>query len=339
MKPFIIPIFIPNVACPHRCVFCEQQRITSETEGIPNPEKIRSIIELAIKSRKFPKTRRAEVAFYGGTFTGLSLAKMASLLAPIAPYIDKGFISHIRISTRPDFVDSRKLDFIKQFSVKIVELGAQSMNDTVLQASRRGHTSEDTVRAVTELRNHQFLVGIQLMPGLPGDSQKIFRETVEKVIELKPDYVRLYPTVAIKGTALARYYEKGKYHPLGLEEAVVICADAVDRFESSGIQVIRIGLMSSPSLIEGGQVVAGPWHPNFGELVRCKIYHRKISKSLPMGTDGKTLEIRVNIREVPLFRGFKNSEIRRIERLTGARNIKVKGDERIPKGKIEVKII
>ncbi len=339
MRPFIIPIFIPNLACPHRCVFCEQRRITSEDEEFPTPEKVRSVIETALRSKKFNADHGAQLAFYGGTFTGIPFPLMEALLSTTKPYLDNGYIRCIRASTRPDFVDLDRLQFIKKYGVKIVELGAQSMDNRVLDASHRGHTSEDTVAAVKRLRQFGFSVGIQLMPGLPEDTKQAFYETVSKVLELQPDFVRIYPTVVIEGTLLAKYYREGRYTPLSLETAITMCADAVESFEANGIKVIRVGLMSSPSLLQKGQIVAGPWHPSFGQLVRSEIYHRRIRKMLPAPGVAKTLEIRANVNEIPLLRGYRNAGIRNIKRATGASVVSIKGDAKIEKGKVEVKII
>jgi len=174
-----------------------------------------------------------------------------------------------------------KLDILDSFGVSTVEIGAQSMDNRVLRLSNRGHTARDTVNAVRTLKERGFKVGIQLMPGLPGDSEEVCTETIGKVIDLQPDMARLYPTLVIRGTRLAQWYEQGKYTPMEIKDAVEICKDACIRLESSGIPVIRIGLMSSPSLLKKGEIIAGPWHPSLGFLVRSAIRPEEVRPHLP----------------------------------------------------------
>jgi histone acetyltransferase (RNA polymerase elongator complex component) len=150
---------------------------------------------------------------------------MEELLEAVAPYLKQGFFRSIRVSTRPDALQEKQLQLMRNFGVSSVELGSQSMDDEVLTLSQRGHTARDTVESVHLLRQHGFKVGIQLMPGLPGDSEEKFMKTVEEVIKLRPHMVRLYPTVVIRGTELAKWYKEKKYHPLRLEEAVKIFQD------------------------------------------------------------------------------------------------------------------
>ena len=338
-RPFIVPIFIPNLGCPHQCVFCDQEKITSFSGQKVNGKHVKDVLDLAISSKDFVWKTQAEVAFYGGTFTMLSTARIKDLLEAVLPYINKGLFQSIRVSTRPDAVDEERLRLMKGYGVLTVELGAQSMDDEVLSLSKRGHSAADTIRAVQVLKNHGFKVGIQLMPGLPGDSDEKFRSTITQVIKLRPDMVRLYPAVVISGTELAGLYKNGLYQPLTVEEAVDICIESCTRLEDEGIPVIRIGLMSSPSLLEKGQIVAGPWHTAFGFLVRSGIYHRKIEPYLP--EPGKATEINIysQKREIPLIRGYKNQGIKWIEKMTGAKVIKVQPDDHVPAGTIKVEKI
>jgi len=338
VKPLIIPIFIPHTGCPHRCIFCDQERITDQPGQPIEADHVRGILERAIHSERFDPARNPEAAFYGGTFTGLPVARMKQLLQAVRPYTESGCICSIRVSTRPDFIDEDRLGILKDFHVRTVELGVQSMNDRVLTMARRGHSAADVRDAVHLLRQHGFKVGIQLMPGLPGDSEKTFRETIQAVISLHPDMARLYPAVVIEGTGLARMFRAGKYRPLTLEEAVDRCVDGTVCLEAHGIPVIRIGLMSSPSLLEAGRVVAGPWHPAFGFLVRSAIHHRAIEPDLPArGTVG---EIRIFAPgpEIPLVRGHRNRGIGMIEEKTGAKVIEVAADETVAKGSVRIRI-
>ncbi|UCF85685.1 MAG: radical SAM protein [Desulfobacteraceae bacterium] len=339
MKSLIIPIFIPNQGCPHRCIFCEQQSITSQSCQTINSAHVERVLDKAIRSKDFDLGRKPEVAFYGGTFTRLPLYRMSELLGAVAPYLKQGFFLSIRVSTRPDALDEKRLKIMEDYGVLTVELGAQSMDDKVLVLSKRGHTAEDTVRAVETLRAHGLRVGIQLMPGLPGDSGERFRSTITEVIKLSPDLVRLYPAVVIRGTEMARLYREGRYEPLGLEEAVEICAESCVRLERQGIPVIRIGLMSSPSLLEKGRILAGPWHTAFGFLVRSNIQHQNIQNDLPDWGVVSQIKIRVSKKEVPLVRGYKNQGLQLLKRKTGAKVIRIEPDDSIPPGRIRVERI
>jgi len=339
LKPLIVPVFIPNMGCPHRCVFCEQERITSQHKFPVNGRHVEKILDTAVRSRDFDPRRRPEVAFFGGTFTRLSKERMKALLGAVAPYIRRGLFQSIRVSTRPDALDKERLDLMKAYGVFTVELGAQSMDDRVLSLSNRGHTAGDTVKGVQALKEYGFRVGIQLMPGLPGDSNECFHSTITKVIRLHPDMVRLYPALVIRGTELVRWYSEGRYSPLSLEEAVEICMEGCMRLESEGIPVIRIGLMTSPTLLEDGQIVAGPWHTAFGFLVRSGIHLKKIASFLP--GQGKVSLIRIHApkREVNLVRGYKNQGIRWIEQRTGAKVVGVEPDDSIAPGCVRIENI
>ena len=336
MKPLIIPIFISHSGCPHRCIFCDQEKITSQSVRSVGTDDVREVLEKAISSKRFDIRRNPEVAFYGGTFTGLPKDRIKELLEAVAPYIRDRFISAIRVSTRPDFIDEERLKIMKAFHVRTVELGVQSLDEDVLSMAQRGHTAGDVIRAVQILKKSGFKVGIQLMPGLPGDSAERFRATIEKVIGLNPDMVRLYPALVIEGTGLARMYAEGSYRPLTLEEGVDLCVDAVTRLETNGIPVIRIGLMSSPSLLEDRRIVSGPWHTAFGFLVRSAIHQKAIEADLPAPGTAKGIRIFAPERDIPLIRGYKNRGIRMIEEKTGAEVLRITVDDNLPGGRVRI---
>ena len=336
MKPLIIPIFISHSGCPHRCIFCDQEKITSQSVRSVGTDEVREVLEKAISSKRFDIRRNPEVAFYGGTFTGLPKDRIKELLEAVAPYIRDRFISAIRVSTRPDFIDEERLKIMKAFHVRTVELGVQSLDEDVLSMAQRGHTAGDVIRAVQILKKSGFKVGIQLMPGLPGDSAERFRATIEKVIGLNPDMVRLYPALVIEGTGLARMYAEGSYRPLTLEEGVDLCVDAVTRLETNGIPVIRIGLMSSPSLLEDRRIVSGPWHTAFGFLVRSAIHQKAIEADLPAPGTAKGIRIFAPERDIPLIRGYKNRGIRMIEEKTGAEVLRITVDDNLPGGRVRI---
>ena len=346
-KHLIVPFFIPFEGCPHRCVFCQQERITNQPIRKLGKEEIVEVIERSLQSQPRASAlgtldfsrkagREREIAFYGGTFTGLPYETMGVLLGAVGPYIRDGSVGAIRVSTRPDALDEDKTQFLRGHGVSTVELGAQSMNDEVLHLSRRGHTASDTARAVQLLKKYRIRVGIQLMPGLPGDSEEIFLDSVQKVIELGADMVRLYPTVVIRGTELARWHKEGKYRPWGLDDAVRICKKSCLLLEERGIPVIRMGLISSPALQKEGQILAGPWHEAFGHLVRSRIYFDKIEPQLPCRGEAAAIRLRVPPREVALVRGFKNEGLKRLQASTGARVEGIVADASLPSGRVEV---
>ncbi len=339
LRPFIVPIFIPNMGCPHRCIFCAQERITSQPAQPIKGKDIEGILNKAISSRRFYEQKDPQIAFYGGTFTRLPFDQMEEFLEIAARYTRGGPFRSIRVSTRPDALDARRLEAMQDKGVRMVEVGAQSMDNQVLGLSRRGHTAEDTVGAVEVLRRYGFGVGIQLMPGLPGDSEERFQETITRVIHLRPDAVRLYPALIIRGTGLARLYREGSYIPLGLDDAVSICVEGCMRLEMQGIPVIRIGLQASPSLLEEGQIIGGPWHPAFGFLVRSGIHQKMIEPDLPGPGTASQIRILAPEKEIPLVRGHRNQGLLWIEKKTRARVLGVEADNTVPCGRVKVERI
>jgi len=336
-KPLIVPVFIPNQGCPHRCVFCDQEKITSQPSGAIHVKRVRELVDQARKSPLFSLRRHREIAFYGGTFANLPEKTIREVLGVAAPYLDEGILHSVRVSTRPDSLDEKKTILLRGLGVRTVELGTQSMDDEVLKMTRRGHTARDTERAVLLLKRHGFKVGVQLMPGLPGDSAERFSTTVQEVIRLKPNMVRLYPVVVLRGTELAQWLESGTYQALALEEAVQICAASCLCLEEAGIPVIRIGLMASSSLREKGQIVAGPWHESFGHLVRSEMYRRRIEAFLPKPGEAKRISIRIPSKDIALLRGHRNEGLRRIEKMTGAVISGILADDSVPAGRVAVK--
>ncbi len=264
----IIPFFIPHSGCPHQCVFCNQKKITGRQTPV-EPSAIPQKISEYLRTTKSGEP--VEVAFYGGTFTALLPEQQRAYLSQVQPHVQSGRIKHIRVSTRPDCIDLDILALLKEHHVLVVELGAQSMNDEVLARAGRGHTAADTVHAACLLREQGFQTGIQLMPGLPGDSADTLQRTVDSVIKLKPEFVRLYPALVIKETPLEELYRKGLYEPMTLDQAVAVCGTAYMKFEQAGINVIRMGLQPTEELERPGTILAGPYHPAFRQLVESSI--------------------------------------------------------------------
>jgi len=252
-----------------------------------------------------------QVAFYGGSFTLLPEARQRLLLESVQEFIQRGQVHSLRLSTRPDAIETNNLLFLQTMGVRTIELGVQSLNDRVLAAAARGHLSRATYEATARLKKHGFEVGLQLMPGLPGDNRETFLETVEKSIALTPNFVRIYPTVVLSSTPLERLFRSGRYKPLSLKEAVDWCKASKKRFDSASIPVIRIGLQPTSTLEEPGRIVAGPYHPALGQLVNSAIWHDKISPALKTASlQSPSLAIHAPSHQVTEIRGHHNSNIK-----------------------------
>lgn len=261
-KQLIIPVFVPFGGCTHQCVFCDQAGITGE-RSLPAFETVAPLVEKYLSTWKGTGPR--ELAFYGGSFTGLPMEAQEGYLEASRPFIEGGLVDSVRISTRPDRIDSPTLGFLRSYGVKTIELGVQSMSDEVLKASGRGHTAEDTRRSASLIKGAGIRLGIQLMPGLPGDTEETILDTVDESVSLSPDFARLYPTLVLRNTPLFRLYERGEYAPWALEEMVRVCKEALERFQSASIPVIRVGLQTTEDL--SLNLVAGPYHPSFRQLI------------------------------------------------------------------------
>ncbi len=269
-RRLIIPIFIPFGGCKSQCVYCDQAGITGQSEP-PQESGIHETIETWLgtwQEKHGPwKTGDAsrEVAFYGGSFTALPPDDQARLLGCVSEYVDSGQIDALRVSTRPDCLTDAGLDLLKRHNVETVELGAQSMSDEILRLSGRPHTAKETVEAVRVLKDRSVKVGLQFMPGLPGDTEASILKTAEEVRDLAPDFVRVYPTVVLKGTPLEKMYSRGDYAAWPLDEMVRVCKSVSAIFSGASIPIIRMGLHHSVELQE--RVVTGPYHPRFADLV------------------------------------------------------------------------
>ena len=268
----IVPVFVPHLGCPHQCVFCDQRTISGQT-GPADPETVQEALRSAQAVSAW-----AELAFYGGSFTAVSPEVQTALLEAAQPFRGMGFLVSIRVSTRPDCIDGAVLDRLSAYGVETVELGAQSMSDRVLDASGRGHRAEDTVRACRLLRERGFRIVLQMMTGLPGSDPEEDLRTAQRLADLRPDGVRIYPTLVLRGTALAEMLERGEYRARTTEEAVETCAPIVRLFREREIPILRLGLHPSRELEE--KLLAGPYHPALGELVYSRLYRDEAERLL-----------------------------------------------------------
>lgn len=291
MKKGNISIFVPHQGCPCACSFCNQKTITGKT-FLPDAEYVDKTVKTALSKKGYDY----EIAFFGGSFTAIDRDYMLELLSAAYPYVKSGEVSGIRISTRPDCITEEILDLLKQYGVTSIELGAQSMDDEVLEANRRGHTAQDVLNASEMIKNAGFELGLQMMTGLYKDTAEKSLETAKKIIEIKPQTVRIYPTVVLKNTYLAELYLSDEYKPLNVDDSVELCAVLVPMFEKAGIRVIRLGLHSGSDIKEN--MLAGGFHDSFGELVKSRIMVNKILELPPAD-----YQVFVNQRSISKLKG------------------------------------
>jgi histone acetyltransferase (RNA polymerase elongator complex component) len=310
--PFIVPIFIPQQGCRHQCVFCNQSAITGRPVKWPSFEELRNEVKKYLGYNKYHKP--SMMAFYGGNFLGLTSQKINSLLQLADEFILNGDIHGIRFSTRPDTITVSGLKLLENFSVGEIEIGVQSMDDSVLNLCQRGHSALDTKNAVMLLKKLGYKIGLQLMIGLPGQSAKSVFETAEQTVALSPDFIRIYPTIVLKHSPLAKWYQKGNYQPILLKEAVSQTKKIYLFFKKYGIPVIRMGLQSSQELDNKEVVIAGPYHPAFGHLVFSEIFMDMMCTFFQKNQhmQGK-VDIIANPRCISRIKGINNENIRNLK--------------------------
>ncbi len=276
-----IPIFIPERACPFRCIYCNQHVISGQQQ-MPTDAEILSTIDTYLPT--FPSDAVVELGFFGGTFTGLPLDEQQRLLALVHPYLDEGRISSIRISTRPDYITPEIVDVLSRGGVGTVELGVQSLDDAVLAQVRRGYTAADVLRAAGMIHSAGLSLGMQMMVGLPGDTAEKSLSTAQQIIASGADNTRIYPTLVVRQTVLASLYEKGLYHPLSIDEAVQWTAPVLRAFQEADVTVLRVGLHPTDGFINHTDYLAGPFHVSFKELVMTEIFRQEFRhRLLPAG--------------------------------------------------------
>jgi len=313
-KPLVIPLFIPHSGCPHQCAFCNQSIITNQKSNLPDKDQIDDIITQYLQYKG--KRERVELAFFGGNFLGLSHKDILRLLKIVNPYIVTNKIDGIRFSTRPDTINPQTLDLINSFKISAIELGVQSMNDTVLLKSRRGHTARDTIKAIDLLKKYSFKIGVQVMAGLPGDHEDSLLKSTKQVTQLKPDFARIYPLMVLKGSLMEQWYKKGLYQPLRLEKSVKLVKQMYQIFIAANIGVIRMGLQASDMMEDKSMVIAGPWHPAFGHLVFSQIFYDMICEKIDQNPEllkTENLILNMHPKSESRLRGDKNSNLKKLK--------------------------
>ena len=301
-KHYTIPIFTPELACPFQCVFCNQVKISGH-QNIPTESEVINTIENHLSTFK-AIDKIVEVGFFGGSFTGIPINQQLSYLTTVEPYIKSGKIQGIRLSTRPDYINDEILKMLKEHHVTTIELGAQSFDDEVLKQTRRGHTSLHIEEASNLIKSYGFNLGLQMMIGLPGDTINKAVNTAKKIIMAGADCTRIYPAVVIKDTLMHKWYMDGKYKPLSLKQAVDWTKQIFPLFEKAGVKIIRVGLHPSEGLVIGEELIDGPLHSSFKELVLTAIWTDLLNPLLQK-YQNKNIEIHVPVKELNYAIGYK----------------------------------
>ncbi|MBR6798532.1 MAG: radical SAM protein [Firmicutes bacterium] len=275
----IIPVFIPHKGCPNDCVFCNQKAITARTADV-SPEDVKNLIERYLPTLENRGLETIEVAFFGGSFTGIPLEEQSAFLAVAKEYKDAGKTHKIHMSTRPDYIDEEILDNLKKYDADIIELGVQSFDPEVLAASNRGHKVDDVYKACELIKSYGFELGIQLMIGLPEDSLEKCIYSANEAVKIGPSIARLYPTIVLNDTELLEMYRRGEYDPLTTDEAVAITKEMYKILDEAGINIIRVGLKSTDLITEGGEIQGHTYHPAFRQLVEGEIAKEHLEEQL-----------------------------------------------------------
>lgn len=291
----VFPVFLPLKGCPFRCIYCDQYLITG-SDHFNLDEHLSDIAKFC----HFHQGQEKEIAFFGGTFTALDIEWQREQFVKLVPFMDNK--TGIRYSTRPDCLSEQDLELAKEFGVRTIELGIQDFSDEVLRKSKRGYSQAQAIEACQLVKSHNFKLGIQIMPGLPGFTKSTLSETSKLILELKPDFVRIYPTVVLRGTRLADLYNEGEYEPLKLADAIDICAELHDTFINNQIKVIKMGVQIDT--IDPTAIIAGPYHKAFGELVKSNIIINELSKGITL--ESTEIEVITSKHQASKFTGHSN---------------------------------
>ena len=330
---YIIPVFISHQGCPHQCVFCNQDRIAGVYDEV-TAEDVRERIDSYLDTMN-TKNSTIEVSFFGGTFTAIPVIKQKELLAVAREYKNKGLIHKIRLSTRPDAINGYILSYLKEFKVDIIELGVQSLDDNVLRLAGRGHSAYDVENASRLIKAEGFTLGHQIMPGLPGDTKEIDLATIKKSIEMKPDIARIDPALVIKDTPMETMYNRGEYEPYSLDMAVEVSREMLKLYNAAKVKVIRIGLQPTDTIAEGKDVVAGPFHPAFRELVEGSLICENIKEKTNESSD---IIIEINSKDISKLYCNKKQYFNEFKKNRHGK-VFVKTVDKLKRGRVRVTVI
>ncbi len=339
-KQYIIPIFVPHLGCPNDCIFCNQKSISGQKSNMTK-EKAKEIIENYLKSID-KENAQIEIAFFGGSFTAIEVKRQEELLEVASEFVKNGEVESIRISTRPDAIDKETLKRLKRYKVKTIELGVQTSNDYILKRINRGHTFEDVKKSSRLIRWYGFRLGVQMMVGLPESTTIDEINTAKELIKLKPKMVRIYPVLVIKNTPLEKELKEEKYKPLTVVQAVEVCKEIVRLFHDKNIDIIRIGLQPTEEISAPGtdksEVVAGPYHPAFRQLVESAMWYDAIvGKIKKLNVKVKEVQVTVNPIDANNVIGHKKSNVINLKDTYDV-DLILKQDEKIKQGKSKIDI-
>ena len=335
-RPLIVPVFIPHLGCPHRCIFCNQHAITGQSRQTPSSDRIQAEVTSFLKYAK-KQPAFTQISFFGGNFLGLDPVTIRSLLETASAFVKSDRVDSLRFSTRPDTVTAGTLDPLAEFPVSTVELGVQSMSDRILAIAERGHRAADTVSAVSLLKARGYRMGLQMMVGLPGDDDAGAMQTARRIAALQPDFVRIYPTLVLEGSPLSQWHRKGRYEPMALESCIKLVKQLYLYFKRRRIAVIRMGLQASDGLDAGNCLIAGPYHPAFGHLVLAEIALDAISSALSRMTNTPDrLTVQAHPRMVSRVQGLRKANIHRIQEAYGLDDVCLIQDPSLPLNRLVV---
>ena len=339
-KQYIIPIFVPHLGCPNDCIFCNQKSISGQKKSMTK-EEAKNIIDNYLASIN-KEDAEIEIAFFGGSFTAIEKEKQEELLKVAYEYVKEGKVESIRISTRPDCIDKETLKRLKKYKVKTIELGVQSANDYILKRANRGHTFKDVKKASKLIRWYGFKLGHQMMVGLPESTRIDEVNTAKQLIKLKPNMVRIYPVLVVKNTKLEKEYEEGKYQPLSVVQAVEICKEIVRLFADKKIDIIRVGLQNTEEISDPknkqSEVVSGPYHPAFRQLVESAMWYDAIvGKIKKLNVKVKEVEVTVNPIDANNVIGHKKENVLKLKETYDV-DLILKQDEKMKQGKSKIEV-
>mgnify|MGYP001851884448 FL=1 len=277
-EQYTIPIFIPHKGCPNNCVFCNQKKISGQLTDV-TAQDVEDKIEEYLKYYSNSK-KKIEVAFFGGSFTGIPIDKQIEYLQVANSYVKKGLVGAIRISTRPDYINRNILDTMKKYNVKTIELGVQSMDNEILTLSKRGHTALDVVNASKLIHEYGIVLGHQIMIGLPGSTRESEVYTIKECLKLQPQQLRIYPVYVIPDSELYSMYENSEYKPLSINEAVIGCKAVIYECQKTDISIIRLGLQSTDEITAKNNDLRGPVSDNLAEYVMSALVRDKIEREI-----------------------------------------------------------
>lgn len=307
IKFYNIPIFVPEESCPFVCIYCNQRKI-SGTIKTPTPQETEKIINEHLKT--LPKNNadnKIGIGFFGGNFTGINLKTQKQFLDIANKYLQKNQISSIRLSTRPDYIDQERLSFLKENNVSNIELGVQSTDNDVLEKSSRGYTDKDVFHASRLINEYGFTLGLQMMIGLPGDTQEKAIKTAEDIVSAGAKETRIYPLLVIKDTEIHKMYQKGLYTPLSINETINTCSKLVRIFNQANTKILRLGLHPSENLTIDKDLIAGPFSPALKQMVLSKIWLENLQELLISDNKTKTLTLEVHPLEANYAAGYNGT--------------------------------